>query len=102
MKIKVSLTDHGEWSDCWLKTEYIETGTGVDKLETQFRCFIYPTTWSSLYQSDGFAQYSSCYSTIDLRSWVEECKEYLKPKKNDRDITALQKTCKFLSRVFTW
>lgn len=97
MKIRISLTDHGEWSDCWLQTEYDETKTRVSKLEDQFRCFIYPTTWSSLYRSDGFVMYSQ--DVPCLREWIEESRKYINRIEHDRNLAKMQKTCAFFKRL---
>lgn len=99
MRIKVSLEDHGEWSDCWLETEYV--GSGKDT----FRCFIYPTTWSSLYRTDGFCNYMwvSKECPVMIRQWLYDCGETLKSNEiNERPLTAMQKISKFFKRIFSW
>lgn len=97
MKIRIKLTDHGEWSDCWLQTQYIGT---EDEL---YRVFIYPTTWSELYRSDGYVMYyHSKEFCIDLHEYVNNVKESLNKEMYDKPLTALQKISKFFSKLFTW
>lgn len=97
MKIRIKLTDHGEWSDCWLQTQYIGT-----KDET-YRIWIYPTTWSELYRSDGHTMiYHSESIMPDLLQYIKDCEEYLNTKMYDKPLTALQKISKFFSKLFTW
>lgn len=102
MKIRISLAEEGEWSDCWLQTEYLGKG------DHTFRSFIYPTTWSELYRTDGHSQYSwySKEASIDIRYFVYESIEHLKPKpkqeQNDRHLTKMQKACNFFKRLFAW
>jgi hypothetical protein len=100
MKIRIKLTDYGEWSDCWLQTEYMGKGN-----ET-YRCFIYPTIWSELYRTDGFVQYNWCSKEFPIRleNFIKNSIESLKLKQeqNDRHLTKMQKTCNFFKRLFAW
>lgn len=93
MKIKISLTKKGEWSDCWLETKYI-------KASQSFNCFIYPTSWSDLYKTDGCVQ----YGTIRLRKFIMTSREYLnfKEEQYDRHLTKMQKISNFFKRIFAW
>jgi len=99
MKIRISLIEEGEWSDCWLQTQYMGKGN-----ET-FRSFIYPTTWSELYRTDGFVHYAWYdKAPVKIRDFVYESIEHLKPKQeqNDRHLTKMQKACNFFKRLFAW
>jgi hypothetical protein len=100
MKIRISLAEEGEWSDCWLQTEYLGKG------DCTFQSFIYPTSWSELYKTDGFSQYGwyTKNAPIKLRPFVYESIEHLKPKQeqNDRHLTKMQKACNFFKRLFAW
>lgn len=97
MKIKISLTEEGEWSDCWLQTEYI-------KGKNEFRCFIYPTSWSELYRTDGFVSYMwvSSECPVKIKQWVDDCVESLKPKQDERITEKKQKACTIFERLLNW
>lgn len=100
MKIRISLTQDDEWSDCWLQTEYL------GKSNETFRCFIYPTTWSELYRIDGFVEYSwvSKDCPIRIRKFVNQSIQHLKPKQeqNDRTLTKVQNNGSIFKRLFSW
>lgn len=103
MRIKVSLNTQDEWNDCWLETRYIGTS------EMFFESFIYPVIWPKVGKQDGFYRITSKPYSLEVRSWIKECEDYIKQppfkKSNeiyDRTITAMQKISSILKRVFPW
>lgn len=95
MKIKISLTDHGEWSECWLETRYVNTEHDT------FQAWIYPTQWSELYKSDGFymtAWYSK-EAPVKIREFVTDSKNFIN---NDRPAKEMQKTSSIFERLLNW
>jgi len=95
MKIKISLTDYGEWSECWLETRYVNTEHDT------FKAWIYPTQWSELYKSDGFymtAWYSK-EAPVKIREFVINSKNSIN---NDRPVKEMQKTSSIFERLLNW
>lgn len=99
MKIKVKLNAPGEWSECWLQTQYVGTE------DETYRIWLYPTSWSELYRSDGhYMVYYSKSILPDLLQYVKDCEDFLnrKPEINERPLTTMQKISNFFKRVFSW